>query len=79
MNGLVQIEKEKYLEKLVKVNSDCPYILAEQTWQTTFKMLETFLPKINSETLYIYMISRRNFKSLITIIKITHVLLTSKH
>ena len=43
-NGLVQIEKDIYLEKLVKVNIDCPYLFPDQMWQTSVTLLETFLP-----------------------------------
>ena len=64
-NGLVQIEKDIYLEKLVKVNIDCPYLFPDQMWQTSVTLLETFLPKIDRQTLYIYLIARRNKDTLI--------------
>ncbi|KAK4007384.1 hypothetical protein OUZ56_012541 [Daphnia magna] len=64
-NGLVQIEKDIYLEKLLKVNIDCPYLFPDQMWQTSIKLLETFLSKIDRHTLYIYLIARRNKDTLL--------------
>lgn len=43
-----------------KINIDCPYLFPDQMWQTSIKLLETFLPKIDRHTRYIYLIARRN-------------------
>ncbi|KAI9555983.1 hypothetical protein GHT06_018541 [Daphnia sinensis] len=46
--------------------SDCANgLFPDQMWQTLIKLLETFLPKIDRHTLYIYLIARRNKDTLL--------------